>query len=217
MIAVAFALEFEGAYFRSKYDKRLRLSIWQFGAMGVTAAEVAERKLNASKPDLLVSAGFAGALQPDLEIGDLVIGQNYTDPGVLAGLNLSSKWRLGDLATVPAILENEQDKRAVAEKTGAIIADMETALLHEMCQARGIPLLSVRAISDTLTYQMPVPSSVLLNPRTGRPESLLLFRHLIANPLAVTGFNSLVKNARGAQVALGVGLEELLPQLLRSV
>ncbi len=217
MIAVAFALEFESAYFRSKYDKRLRLSIWQFGAMGITAVEMAERKLEANRPDLLVSAGFAGALRPDLAIGDLVIGQNYSDPAILAGLNLSSRWRFGDLTTVPAILEKETEKRAVAEQTGAMIADMETAHLAELCQARNIPLLSVRAISDTLTYEMPVPSAVLLNPKTGRPESLQLFRHLIANPLAVTGFNSLVKNARAAQVALGVGLEEILPQLLRNV
>jgi adenosylhomocysteine nucleosidase len=215
MIAVAFALEFEGAYFRSKHDKRLRLSIWQFGAMGAAAAQVAERKLETAKPDLLVSAGFAGALHPDLAIGDLVIGSNYSDPNLLERLTLSSRWRLGELVTVPAILEREADKQEVSQRSGAMMADMETAHLADLCESRGIPLLSVRCISDALAYDMPVPSAVLLNPATGRPEPLQLFRFLISNPMAVTGFNTLVKNARAAQVGLATGLEEILPQLLR--
>lgn len=217
MIAVAFALEFEGAYFRAKYDARLRLSIWHFGAMGVSAAEVAARKLAASRPDLLISAGFAGALQDGLAVGDLVIGRNYSDPAILERLNLSARWRVGELVTVPAILEHEADKRRVGQETGALIADMETQMLADLCRPLGIPLLSVRCISDAVADDMPVPASVLLNPKTGRPEPLLLFRHLISNPTCVTGFNRLLKNSKAAQAGIASGLEEILPQLLRAV
>lgn len=217
MIAVAFALEFEGARFRAKYDARLRLSVWHFGAMGTTAAEVAERKLKANRPDLLISAGFGGALQEGLGVGDLVIGRNHTDPAILDQLNLSERWRVGELVTVPAILEREADKRRVGQETGALVADMETALLAELCQAHGVPLLSMRCISDAIADDMPVPAPVLLNPKTGRPEPLLLFRHLISNPTCVTGFNRLVKNSKAAQSGIASGLEEILPQLLRIV
>lgn len=217
MIAVAFALEFEGAYFRAKYDARLRLSIWHFGAMGVSAAAVAEKKLATSRPDLLISAGFAGALQETLAVGDLVIGQNYTDPAILERLDLSARWRVGDLVTVPAILESEADKRRVGQESGAMVADMETQLLADLCRAREVPMLSMRCISDAVADDMPVPAPVLLNPKTGRPEPLLLFRHLISNPTCVTGFNRLVKNSRAAQAGIASGLEEILPQLLRIV
>ncbi len=64
---------------------------------------------------------------------------------------------------------------------------------------------------------MPVPAGLLLNPKTGRPEPLQLFRHLVTNPGCVPGFNQLLKNAKIAQKNLAAGLDGILPQLLKLV
>jgi adenosylhomocysteine nucleosidase len=215
MIAIAFALEFESAFFRAKHDSRLRVAIWLLGAMGPHAANKLEQRLTQNTPKLVISAGFGGGLQPEIQVGDLVIGQNFSDPGIVSRLNLGEGWRVGDVITEDAIIERSADKIRLGESTGALAGDLETAHFARVCAARGIPMLSVRCISDGLLDSMPVPANLLLNPETGRPEPLQLFRHLLTNPSAVGGFNKLLKNAKIAQTRLAAGLDELLPQLLR--
>lgn len=217
MIAIAFALEFESVSFRARQDERLRVAVWLLGTMGAGAAEILERKLAEITPALVVSAGFAGGLQPDLKAGDLLIGTNYSDSKITTGLTLDEKWRAGNMLTEAAIVERAADKRRLGVNTGCLAADLETAHIARVCAAHNVPMLAVRCISDTVDEDMPVPAHTLLNPETGRPEPLQLFRHLIANPANVPGFNKLLKNAKLAQKRLAEGLDEILPQLLRLV
>lgn len=215
MIAIAFALEFESAVFAAKHDRRLRVATWLLGAMGAGTAEILEKKLAHTKPELVISTGFAGGLQPELSVGDLVLGLNYSDAGVADRLNLGPQWKRGTILTVPAIIEKAAEKKRLGEESGCLAADMESAHLARICTGHGIPMLSVRCISDAWNDSMPVPAAVLLKPETCRPDPLALFRHLIANPSSVVGFNALVKNARIAQNGIADGLGEILPQLLR--
>jgi len=216
MIAVVFALEFESAFFRARHDARLRTAIWLMGAMGRNVAIGLEERLKATRPSLIVSAGFGGGLQEGLAVGDLAIGSNYSDPGIVSKLQLES-WKIGSLLTVPGILETAAEKQRLGRETGCLMADMETSHIADLCRSLAIPLLSVRCISDAVGDDIPVPSEVLINPQSGRPEPLALFRHLIANPTSIPGFNRLLRHSKLAQERLATGLEELLPQLLRIV
>lgn len=216
MIAVVFALEFESACFRAKHDPRLRVAVWILGATGANAAQGLEKKLAKIRPSLVICAGFAGSLQSGLDTGNLVLGKNSSDPQVAGRLVLGERWHTGDVATEEAIVERAEDKRRLGAQTGCLATDLETAHMAEVCARHEVPMLSVRCISDTVEDDMPVPANILLNPKTGRPDSLLLLRHLIMNPNAVAGFNRLLKNARIAQRCLAEGLDEILPQLLQT-
>lgn len=216
MIAVVFALEFESAAFRDSHG-RLRVDTWLLGTMGTNTIEVLERKLAVTTPALVISAGFAGGLQPELQIGDLVLGRNHSDPRIVSQLQLGPHWHVGDVQTEAAIIERAEDKRRLGQATGALAGDLETAHLARVCAARNIPMLSVRSISDALNDDMPVPADVLMNPKDGRPAPLQLFQHLLKNPASAGGFARLLKNAKLAQKQLAVGLEEILPQLLKLV
>jgi len=217
MIAIAFALEFESACFRARHDPRLRVGVWLLGAMGTGAAASLKRKLDDSLPALLISAGFAGGLQPGLEVGDLILGQNHSDPDIVSKLYLEEGWHVGGVSTAQAILERAEEKKCLGVQTRCLAGDLETAHLARICVERGVPMLSVRCISDAVEDDLPVPADILLNPRTGRPDPLALFRYLISHPSSVAGFNKLLKNSRAAQVQLAKGLEEILPQLVRIV
>jgi adenosylhomocysteine nucleosidase len=217
MIAIAFALEFESACFRARHDPRLRVGVWLLGAIGAAAATSLKRKLDDSLPALLISAGFAGGLQTGLQVGDLILGENYSDPRIVSRLSLGDEWHVGCVSTEQAILERAEDKSRVGRETGCLAGDLETAELAKICAERGLPMLSVRCISDALEDDLPVPASVLLNPQTGRPDPPALFRHLISHPSSISGFNKLLKNSRTAQVQLAKGLEKLLPQIVRIV
>jgi len=214
MIAIAFALEFESACFRARHDARLLVASWVYGAMGIEAARKLERRLAENRPGVIISAGFAGGLQPGLSVGDLVLGENFSSPEIVSRLSLSPEWRVGAVQTEQAIIEKAADKRRLGEATGALVGDLETAHLAEVCAAHSVPMLSIRCVSDALDDDMPVPSEILLNPKTYRPEPLMLVRHLMSNPKSVGPFNRLLKNAKTAQARLAHGLEELLPQLL---
>ena len=217
MIAIAFALEYESACFRARHDARLRVGVWLLGAMGAGAATSLKKKLDANKPSLLVSAGFAGGLQSHLTVGDLVLGENHSDRELLGKLALGKRWHVGCVSTAEAIIERAEEKARLGKATGCLAGDLETAQLAKVCAEQALPMLSVRCISDPMEDDLPVPADVLLDPRTGRPDPFKLFRYMMRYPSRINGFNKLLKNSRVAQVELAQGLEELLPQLVRIV
>ena len=76
-------------------------------------------------------------------------------------------------------LSEQKTRSRLGLETGCLAGDLETAQLAGVCAERGLPMLSVRCISDALEDDLPVPADVLLNPQTGRPDPLMLFRYLI--------------------------------------
>ena len=43
-----------------------------------------ETLLHKTRPRLVISSGFAGAVSEQMRVGDLILGQNFSDPGLLA-------------------------------------------------------------------------------------------------------------------------------------
>jgi len=124
-------------------------------------------------PDLLLITGYAGALNPDLKIGDLVAVANartfslnkkhpdwnhveadapfnltYADEMMAvgtAGLSISK----GDILSSRHVLGNPEHKNLLFRKFQASVVDMETAFLVHEAAARKIPVSALRVISDT--------------------------------------------------------------------
>ncbi|MCX6972260.1 MAG: hypothetical protein NTV93_19205 [Verrucomicrobia bacterium] len=167
-----------------------------------------------SRPEVVVSAGFSGALQPGLALGDIVIGENVSDPTLLRSLRGRTDYRIGQIITVPDILETAAAKRNIGVRSGALAADLESAHIFRICSEAGIPMLSVRTISDVLAQDMPVPGFVLINPDTGKSDPSAIFRYLFRHPAKVTQFAQLVSGARLAQQSLAKALGCIIPPIL---
>ena len=101
MIATVFALEFESAAFRTVQCRRLCVSIWTLGVTGQRSAAALQRMIEKNRPEIIVSAGFSGALQPDLDVGTIVIGENFSDPKIVGDLRIFPDFRTGLIVTVP--------------------------------------------------------------------------------------------------------------------
>lgn len=215
MIAVVFALEFEAAEFTTDPQRRLKVEAWPLGVTGHRSAQALERHLEIARPELILSAGFAGALQPDVPPGTVVVGSNFTDPVVMDALRECPNLLAGDLVTVTSILSSADAKRKLGAESGALAADMETAHLHDIAKREGTPFLSLRAISDSVDQDLPVPGAILLNPATSRPDPAALFSYLFKNPKASLGFKRLISDARLARHELTQALDRVLPILLR--
>ena len=212
MIAVVFALGFEAAPFRKKAGRNAQ--IWEIGAMGESFLEGFTVRLDREKPALVISAGLAGALQPGLETGDLVVASNFSDPAQLAALTLPVTIRSGPLETIDSVLTAGSAKRSLGRTSGALMVDMETARLAARCLERGIPFIALRAISDSVDEDLPVPSGILADPVSGQPDVPRLLAFLALNPSRIPAFVRMVRSARQATRKLADGLEILIRQLV---
>jgi len=215
MIAAVFAMEFESAGFRAAQCRRLRVSIWTLGVTGQRSAAALKRMIESSRPEIIVSAGFSGALQPGLGVGTIVIGENFSDPQIVQALRVFPDYQIGPIITVPDILESSDAKRGTGALSGALAGDLESEHLYQVCCEAGIPMLSVRSISDTAEQDLPLPRSVLINPETGRSDPTAIFQYLFRNPAKSTQFAKLVRDARSAQQSLAIALEVILSMLLK--
>jgi nucleoside phosphorylase len=124
-------------------------------------------------PDRILLIGYAGALDPNLKVGDLVgvkkafaCSLDESDPE-LSHLQLDRQFELkdadaiadsakslglhagtGDALTSAYVLGVPEHKRLLFEKYNASIVDMETAALASVAISRNIPFSCARSISD---------------------------------------------------------------------
>ncbi len=106
------------------------------------------------RPRWLAFAGFAGALDPALRVGDVLLADAVVDaeghcwPACLP----AQSWpgvQSGRLFTADRIVGTLEEKRRLAIAHAACMVDMETAAAADRCAQAGIPCCSIRAISDT--------------------------------------------------------------------
>jgi len=138
-----------------------------------------ERAENAAKFTLerypataIVSLGFAGALAPELRIGDVVVcstlhcadgsgeegqeaGPRAADPALLSLATQGSGGsaatvRPGSCVTVLLLDADAEKMRALRDNFQADIVDMESYWIAGIASARQIPFIAVRSISDTI-------------------------------------------------------------------
>lgn len=137
-----------------------------------SAARALEQLLKCERPRKVISAGFAGGLDPGLQVGDTLISE-MPSAAVLS-------------RALP--VETPAGKVAAFRETGARIVDMETAGIEKACAAAGVSLLSVRAISDSADDHLPVPFDAWFDMRRQRARPSALVMHLLRHPSRIAPF-----------------------------
>ena len=161
----------------------------------------------------LISAGFAGGLEPQLKIGNLLVAENYSSAELLASpqLKLDDEGTfLGKLLTVPAMVESKSERERLFKNTGAEAVDMETQFIAEACASHQIPMLSVRAISDTPAEPFPAPAHVLFDLAKQRTDFFRLGSYLLWHPGAVSRLNAFRERINVARKILTLALERIV-------
>jgi nucleoside phosphorylase len=132
----------------------------------------------------LISTGFAGALNDQLKVGDLLLAKNFSTVDLSSTCaSLSSvPIHTGDLLTVRALIDSSEERKRIARASGATAVDMETEFIACACADHGIPLLSLRVISDTLDEPFPAPTKVLFDIEQQRTRFLTLATFFLAHP-----------------------------------
>ena len=163
----------------------------------------------------LISAGFAGALTNDLQIGDLVLAENFSTVNLTkARASLSSLHiHVANLLTVFALIDSPEERNKLALTSGAVAADMETEFVARACAAGGVPLLSLRVISDTPQNRFPAPANVLFDMERQQTRMLKLATHLLAHPSRVPHLLRFARRIAHARNILADGLVTVLKSM----
>lgn len=143
---------------------------WCVGGSGTAAATRAARLLVAGhRPRLLVSAGFAGGLDPALARGAVVRPAVAIADGFPRPLRLLAAPPAGGLTvvTVPDVVVTPADKAALAARCGAHLVDMETHAVAAVAASAGLPCVAIRVISDAAADALPPEVRALARPQSG--------------------------------------------------
>jgi adenosylhomocysteine nucleosidase len=230
MIAITFALPAESSGFVRLLENRGSVSregvetirghlhgkslvVIHTGVGKKVSRERMETLLRRERFEYLISAGFAGALEKDLKIGHLLVAENFSTPQLLDSPKLvlaDDRTFLGKLQTVSRMIETIEERESLHKKTGAAAVDMETEVLAEVCAAHELPMLSLRAISDTAAEPFPAPAHVLFDVAKQRTDFFRLGSYLLTHPSAFARLNAFRLRVAVARKALAVALETIL-------
>ena len=180
----------------------------------------------------IVAMGYAGAADPTLKTGDLVLGTDTClvnesgqseihsraavsalDGKLLARAELGlSGWgipyRAGKIGTVMRVVTDPRAKRELAERFGIRAVDMETYHVAEAVSHYGLPFLAVRAIVDTVEMQLPEGLDALYE--EGRVSVARSLGYVVNHPGELWRLSGLGLKARAADKALNAFIRSYL-------
>jgi adenosylhomocysteine nucleosidase len=123
------------------------------GGIGAEAARrAAEAVIVLYAPSLVYSAGFAGALDPALKVGDVVRPQRVVNAGDGSSVELDQGE--GVLVSFGSVVSREQ-KASLRNSFAAQAVDMEAASVARAAEARGVRFAVVKVISDEFDFSFP--------------------------------------------------------------
>ena len=161
-------------------------------------------------PSLLVSAGYAGALQEGMKVGDI-----FTPATVIDGRDssrISTGQGSGILVSFDEVAGREQ-KAKLARAYGAQAVDMEGASVGRGAEKYGLGFTAFKVISDPLGFPMP-PITRFIGPqgdlRAGRFVWFLAFR-----PWLWSKVLRLALNCARASKVIASSLPDVLERLRR--
>jgi len=232
MIAVTFALPSESSEFLRRLGNKSRanrngVTIVR-GTIGHRAIEILHtgvgenicRKrigkfLENQQFDFLISAGFAGSLNHELQVNDLLVAKNFLTLDLKHAQSSLSNVSIyaANTLTVPAPIDSRDERERMARESGASAVDMETEFIARACAAHGIPLLALRVITDTPTQPFPAPPSVLFDIQRQRTHIVVLAKFFLSHPKRMPGLIQFARRISRARKTLSNALVRIVRDL----
>ena len=192
-----------------RYGESCGRQLWM-AANGVGAARAAravEVGYQACRPEVIVSMGFCGALDPALEIGD-VFGATAVEasgrrfPVCLPVSDIPHS--TGVLASIDYVAQTAAEKRTL-RASGASAVEMEAAGVIQRAAEYGLPLFCIRSVTDRADQSfvtdfnaalrsdghfdtIRILASAMRNPGTAFPELMRLHKYCNVATHTLGGF-----------------------------
>ena len=200
----------------------IRIAVVEAGTGPVRARRATMALQDAHHPRWIISTGFAGALQPDLKIGNIVVANEIVGlqgEQLKIDLGMSSDpgrgLYVGRTLTVDKMVRTVAEKQSLATQTGAIAVDMETLSVATVCRETKTRFMAVRTISDDLSADLP-PEVLSLIGDTGAVRFGAVIGSLWKRPSSAKDMWRMRENAMQAAEHLASFLDGIVVQLHKS-
>jgi len=209
-VLVCFALKEEAAPFRKLAAAQSGVAILVTGIGRRNAersiSEFLAREPSVPPPDLVLTCGFAGGLNPKLQAGEVIFqttDENFRARLIAAGAKPAEFFCAGRIATTVA------EKKLLHDETGCDAVEMESEAIFWICAKRDIPCATVRVISDAAGEDLPLDFNALAK----ADQSLdygKLFLAVARSPGKIGALMELQKKASLAAERLAAVLAEII-------
>jgi adenosylhomocysteine nucleosidase len=141
------ALPWQGASFSREAAWKNRR--WFLVANG-PGPRLVERALERKhQVDRILSIGFCGALDPTLQIGDIVVSGEVPK-------GLQTSFVQGEVVSVDRVAFTAREKSDLRASTGAAVVEMESAAVARKAREWDVPFGCVRVVSDVAGDDLPL-------------------------------------------------------------
>ncbi len=223
---------YAGVVFTPRAPGRVPLVVVLRTGMGAGARGEAGvvRAIQATRPSAVLSAGFAGGLDPALLVGDLVVGDPVVDPalpgdywpaaGLAAAASAAARragltLHAGPLLSVGKVETTAAGKAAWAARRRGLALDMESACVARAAAHVSVPFLAVRVVSDAAADPLPDEPWRLVT-ADGRAPIHRAVRYLARSPASLPALVATGRRARRAALTLTAFLAAWLEQVGRA-
>jgi adenosylhomocysteine nucleosidase len=138
------------------------------------------------QPDALISTGFCGALDPELSVAEVVVGQSV-DNGQrrwpLQPVASNAPHRSGVICSIDHVAQTGAEKASLRYSSGAAVVEMEAAGVAKRVEPMGLPMYCVRVVTDLADEDMANDFSKALRP-DGHFDTMLVLRNALRHPWA---------------------------------
>ena len=185
----------------------LHCQAWMTGMGRRNAVEGIRQAIALVQPKRVITAGFAGGLNPRLKFGTIVYEQDF-DAGYGA--------KLEELGAVRATFHCHRrvaitaaEKSALWKSTGADVVEMESSAIRNICREEKIPSATIRVILDDASQDLPLDFNALMTPED-RIDYPKLIWAVLSRPGRIGKLLEFQQQTVAASRRLGAALAELL-------
>ncbi|MEN6458836.1 MAG: hypothetical protein ABFC63_07890 [Thermoguttaceae bacterium] len=196
-----------------------RIAIVLSGAGCENARLATQTLIDGHRPGLVISAGFAGGLSPQMGRNDILLADRLLD-GQSIDLAVASSAlatgpgvHRGPLLTLDHVVGSPAERRSWWQRHAALAVDMETLGVAQVCAERQTAFVSVRVINDLATETLPREVEHLLRQRTAAARLGAALGAVCRRPGAAKAFYELHENALVASSRLARYLAQQIPVL----
>lgn len=202
-LLVCFAVKEEAKFFAPPPNTKVVLT-----GMGRRNAFLKLEKILAeSKPSGILSCGFAGGLNPSLELGAIIYDCDEGAPWEQK--LIATNAMQGRFECAARVATTADEKYNLWRSSGKDAIEMESDTIRQMALRHSIPSATIRAISDTAHQNLPLDFNRLLTP-DHRIDFAKLAGRLLLQPSRIAALLKFQDQTIKAAQSLASFLHELL-------
>jgi adenosylhomocysteine nucleosidase len=205
---VCFAVKEEAKPFQRLIGSRPDIKVLVTGMGQQNAERAIQSALEKQKFALVLTCGFAGGLNPDLESGEVVFLTALSDLDEEL-LRLGAK--RAHFLCCARVVTTQAEKSRLWQQEQADAVEMESVFIVDACARQHIPHATVRVILDTANEDLVLDFNKLMTPDM-RMDGKKLAWEIIKSPGKIPALMRLGKQSNAAAEKLATVLAEIVTE-----